>query len=46
MNFNYENGEEIAEYIYNEMLDVNFFGLTVSVVTYNIVNLTIIYWIV
>ena len=31
MNFSYENGEEIAEYIYNETLNVNFFGLTVSV---------------
>ena len=46
MNFNYDNGEEIAEYIYNEMLEVNFFGLTVSLTTYILYNLTIIYWIV
>lgn len=30
-NFTYENGDEIAGYIYNEALKVNFLGLTVSI---------------
>ena len=30
MDFTYENGDEIAGYIYQEALNVKFFGLTVS----------------
>ena len=31
MDFNYENGDEIAKLIYDEAVKVKFFGLTVSV---------------
>ena len=40
-NFTYENGDEIAGYIYDEALKVNFLGLTVSI--NNVINAHVLY---